>query len=136
MSLKITIKPDERVIIGGAVITNGNNQGCSLIIENKVPVLRRKDILKEDRANTLCKRIYFVIQLMYVDDKNLVEYHKMYWELVKNVVHNVPETIKYIDNISEKILGGDYYQALKFAKKLINYEAEVLNCEQKSLKRI
>ena len=119
MALKITIKPNERIMIGGAVITNGNNQRCSLIIENKVPVMRRKDILKEDNADTLFRKIYFVIQLMYMDDKNLVKYHKMYWKLVNNIVQNVPVIIKYIDNISEKILGGDYYRALKFAKKLI-----------------
>ena len=116
-------------MIGGAVITNGNNKRCSLIIENNVPVLRRKDILKEECANTLCKRIYFVIQLMYMDDKNLVNYHKMYWKLVNNLVQNVPDMISYIYHISERILAGDYYKALKSAKKLVDYEKEVLNCE-------
>ncbi len=130
MALKITLKPNERIIIGEAVITNGNSQACNLIIENKVPILRQKDILKENNANTLGQKIYFTIQLMYIDDDNLVEYHKMYWELVNNIIQTVPEVLKFIDNISENILGVNYYQALKSAKQLVNYETEVLNYEQ------
>ena len=133
MALKITLKSGERIIIGEAVITNGNNQVSSLIIENKVPVLRQKDILKENNANTLGQKIYFTIQLMYIDDNKLVEYHKMYWEFVNNIIQTVPEVLKFIDNISENILGGDYYQALKSAKQLVNYETEVLNYEQQPL---
>jgi len=133
MALKITLKPGERIIIGEAVISNGNNQVCSLLIENKVPVLRQKDILKENNANTLGQKIYFTIQLMYIDDNKLVEYHEIYWKLVNNIIQTVPEVLKFIDNISENILGGDYYQALKSAKQLVNYETEVLNYEQQSL---
>ena len=130
MALKITLKPDERIIIGEAVISNGNKQACSLLIENKVTVLRQKDILKENNANTIGQKIYFTIQLMYIDNTNIVEYHEIYWKLVNNIIQTVPEVLKFIDNISENILGGDYYQALKSAKQLVTYETEVLNYEQ------
>jgi flagellar protein FlbT len=136
MALKINLKPKERIIIGEAVISNGNRQTCSLIIENKVPVLRQKDILKEDNANTLGQKIYFTIQLMYIDNDNLVEYHEIYWKLVKNIIKTVPEVLKLIDNISENIVGCDYYQALKSAKQLVNYETEVLNYEKQPLECI
>lgn len=72
MALKIKLKPHERLIIGGAVVANGDSK-CDLIIENEVPVLRDKDILREKEANTPSKRVYFAIQLMYVDNKDLVE---------------------------------------------------------------
>lgn len=129
MTLKITLKPHERIIIGSAVITNGD-QRCNLSIENRIPILRQKDILKEDKTNTLALKIYFVIQLMYIDEENLVKYHKTYWELIGKITQTIPNVLKFIDDISENILSGDYYHALKSAKKLINYEAEVLNREQ------
>ncbi len=66
MPLKISLKAGERVIIGGAVITNGKLK-TELFVENKVPVLRQKDILSIKEADTPCRRIYFVIQLMYMD---------------------------------------------------------------------
>ena len=64
MALKITLKPNEKMIVGGAVVTNGNAKNSDLIIENNVPVLRQKDILSEQDAASHCSRIYFVIQLM------------------------------------------------------------------------
>jgi len=40
MALKITLKPNEKMIVGGAVITNANIRNTDLIIENNVPILR------------------------------------------------------------------------------------------------
>jgi flagellar protein FlbT len=125
MALKIILKPHERIILGGAVVTNGRSKS-ELIIENNVPILRQKDILSEKEANSPCRRIYFVIQLMYVDEENLVTHHNTYWKLVQGLISAAPSTIGPIDQISIHILAGRYYQALKLGKKLIDYEEEIL----------
>ena len=125
MGLKITLKPGERMIISGAVIMNGGSKS-NFVIENKVPILREKDILSTENANTPAKRIYFSIQLMYIDEKNLTAHHKLYWELVRAFLEAVPSALGITDRISEDILNGGYYQALKNCKKLIAYEEEVL----------
>ncbi len=44
MALKISLKPDERIIIGGAVLQNGGARS-DFVIENSVPILREKDIM-------------------------------------------------------------------------------------------
>ena len=124
MALKIKLKPHERLIIGGAVITNGDAK-CDLIIENEVPVLRDKDILREKDADTPSRRIYFIIQLMYVDNTDIVEKHNIYWSLVKDFVEAAPSTAETIAAISSLIIEGKYYSALKMARKLIEYEEEV-----------
>jgi flagellar protein FlbT len=126
MALKITLKPNEKMIAGGAVLTNGNRKNADLIIENKVPVLRQKDILSEKEANSPWSRIYFSIQLMYVDEENLTDHHKTYWKLVREVLDAAPSLTGVIDQINEQILSGRYYKALKLAGDLINYEQEVL----------
>lgn len=125
MSLKISLKPGERLIIGGAVVSNGNTK-CELTIENNVPIMRQKDILRERDANTPCKRIYFVIQLMYVDNGNLAEKHDLYWRLAKDVAEAAPSTAGLIAQMSDHIVNGKHYQALKLAKKLIAYEEEAV----------
>ena len=127
MALKITLKPQEKMILGAAVITNANNASSNLIIENKVPILREKDILSEKEANSPCRRIYFVIQLMYIDEENLKIHQQNYWNLVKDLVEAVPSTVAFIDQISEQIVSGRYYQALKRAQKLCDYEQEVIS---------
>jgi flagellar protein FlbT len=126
MALKITLKPNEKMIIGGAVITNGNINNTDLIIENNVPILRQKDILNEKDAASPCSRIYFLIQLMYIDEENLTTHQHTYWELVRELLEAVPRLTGHIDQINENILNGNCYRALKLASKLIDYEREVL----------
>jgi flagellar protein FlbT len=126
MALKITLKPGERMILGGAVVTNGSASSCDLVIENKTPILRQKDILNEEKADSPCRRIYYAIQLMYIDEGNSSAYQKVYWNLVKDVVQAAPSTVSLIDAISEHILQRRYYQALKLTKKLIEYEQEAI----------
>ena len=125
MGLKITLKPKERMIIGGAVITNGDSK-CDLIIENKVPLLRESNILTEEDANTPGRRIYFVIQLMYIDEENLILHHKAYWELVSEFIKAAPSSLGMIKEISDHIVNNRYYMALKLAGKLIEYEQEII----------
>lgn len=129
MALKITLKPKERMIIGGAVLANGNRT-TDFIVENTVPILREKDIMSEKDANSPCLRIYFVIQLMYIDENNLKTHHKTYWKLVQDVLAAAPSMLKLVDHISDHILHTHYYQALKLTKELIAYEKELLNVRE------
>ena len=125
MALKIALKPREKMIIDGAVITNGNNR-CELYIENSVPILRQKDILTEEEADSPARRIYFTIQLMYIDEENLTLYHKNYWKLIKDLIQAAPTLLGIIDEINDQILNGQYYRALKLAKQMIRYEREAI----------
>ena len=126
MALKITLKPNEKMIVGGAVLTNGNAKNSDLIIENSVPVLRQKDILCETDATSHCRQIYFIIQLMYIDSENLADHQQTYWRLVHELIDLIPRLTVHIDAVNEHILIGNYYQALKLARHLISYEQEVL----------
>lgn len=125
MALKISLKPNERMIIGGAVIRNGGKAN-DLYVENKIPILREKDILGEQDANTPCRRLYLVIQLMYIDDANLSTYNDTYWSLVKDLIDAAPSMTTTLDRVSEFIVGGHYYQALKLTRDLMDYEEELI----------
>lgn len=125
MSLKIRLKSNEKILIGHAVVRNGD-KAAEIFIENSVPILREKEIMREDGATSPCRRLYFLVQLMYVDGENLVSYHHDYWELVKEIIAAAPSTKPLIEEISSDILELDYYHALKTAKKLIGYEEKLL----------
>jgi flagellar protein FlbT len=127
MALKITLKPREKMILSGAVISNGNHAACELIIENKVPILREKDILGEKDADSPCRSLYFIIQLMYIDAENSDIHQKNYWDLVKEIVRAAPSMTGLIDRINEDIVKNRYYHALKSARQLIDYEKEVIS---------
>ena len=102
MALKITLRPNEKMIIDGAVISNGGTTS-NFLIENEVPVLREKNIMSEKDADSPCRRIYFVIQLMYIDRENLTSYHDRYWKLVRELIDAAPSLLGIIDEISEQI---------------------------------
>ena len=126
MALKISLKPGEKMIIGGAVVKNGDAK-AELFVENKIPLLREKDILGEADAQTAAQKIYFTIQLMYIDQENLINHHNTYWNYVQQLSKAAPSTIPLIDQISEKIVGSKYYQALKLSRQLIDYEKEIMS---------
>ncbi len=125
MPLKITLKPGERLILAGAAITNGKST-ANLLIDNKVPILRQKDILGESDAVTPARRIYFVIQLMYLDQGNINLYEDRYTEFTDDFEKAVPSSASMIDKIRDHVRKKKFYPALKEAKQLIKYEKTIL----------
>ena len=127
MPLKLTLKPNEKVLIGTAVLTNAGSK-AEIIIQNNVPVLREKDIITEENADTIGKKVYFIVLNMYVDAKNESEYHTIYFKLINELMDIAPNTevLALIMEISQKILEGEHYIALKVCKKLLNYELELM----------
>lgn len=125
MALKIRLKPHEKILIGKAVVTNGP-KAVEFFIENTVPLLREKDIMKEDAATTPARRLYFLVQLMYVDEPSLATYHQRYWELVQEILMAAPSTTTIISNLSDLILSGEYYKAMKTANSLVEYEDQLV----------
>ncbi len=126
MSLKIILKPNEKMIVGGAVLRNADKP-ATLFIENNVLVLRERDIMKEELADTPCKRIYLTVQLMYMDENNLAHYHGIYWKQVGELTDVVKTMHPFVVEMGEYILASEYYKALKVAKKMIAYEKELLD---------
>ncbi len=131
MPLKISLKPGEKLYIGGAVVMNGESHSEFSVL-NSTTILREKDILTEETANSPCRRIYLTIQLMYMDPENLAQHHSNYWMLVKDVLEAAPSFEGLIREISELILDENYYKALKVTKKLINRETEVIEHAKQS----
>jgi flagellar biosynthesis repressor protein FlbT len=125
MSLKIELKPRERVLIGECVITN-DNQRTRLLIDGSVPILREKDIMTPRRANTLAKRIYLAVQLMYTAKDPRV-HHELYFSLIRDAMKVAPSMWEHIESINNHILSGEMYKALKDAKRLVARERDLLN---------
>jgi flagellar protein FlbT len=125
MGLKVELKPGERLIVGECLITNGD-QRTRLLVEGNSAILREKDIMTAAAADTPAKRLYLVVQLMYTArDPSL--HHNTYFTLMRDLMQAAPSAWKYLAAISNHILAGDMYKALKSAKTLIEYEKELLS---------
>src|SRR6266481_3862596 len=126
MALKVELKPNERIIIGSCVITNTEQRTRLLIDGENVPILREKDILTPETADTPAKLIYLAVQLMYISPDAQAN-HGTYFNLIRDVVTAVPSTWPLIEAINNHILSGDLYLALKETKKLVAYEKQLLD---------
>jgi len=125
MALKVELKPHERIIIGNCVISNTDQRARLLIDGDKIPILREKDIMTPETADTPAKLVYLAVQLMYIAPDPQVN-HSTYFSLVRDIVTAAPSAWPVIEEINNCILNGDMYQALKEAKKLVAYEKKLL----------
>lgn len=124
MALVIDLKPGEKILIGDAVITN-DTQRTRLHIAGNSPILREKDVLQEEEANTPCKKVCFLIQCMYLA-RNPREYHEKYFDMVREIQNASPSSAFFFMQINEQIIAGLYYKALKLGKELVEHERELL----------
>lgn len=129
MALKVELKPNERIIVGACVITNTDQRARLLIEGDRIPILREKDILTPETADTPAKLVYLAVQLMYLSSEPQVN-HGTYFSLLRDIVTAVPSAWPIIEGINNEILNGDLYRALKEARKLIAYEAKLRDRNQ------
>ena len=102
-----------------------DDQRTRLFIEGDAPILREKDILTPATADSPAKKIYLVVQLMYLD-QNVGPHHQLYFELVQQFLEAAPSALSIVAEVNNRILSGDLYKALKAAKKLVGYEGELI----------
>jgi len=127
MALKLSLKPDERLVINGAVIANADRR-ATLIVHNKASILREKDILQEEDVDTPAKRIYFPIMLMYMDQSQMAKYYDEFVLRMTEFMNAIstPEAIENCVKISRDVMDRNFYKALINCKKLLAFEEERL----------
>lgn len=120
MPLKIELKPHESIIVGGAIITNENSR-TRFYIDGDVPILREKFILREKDADTPAKRVYYVVQQLYLTGGNK-EFQKLFIEYMRDLQTAAPSLRPTLTPVAEAVIVGNYYEAIKNASKLIEME--------------
>ena len=137
MPLSLTLKPDEKAIIGGAAIQNGPKT-TTITITNKTVILREKDVLTSETANTPAKRIYFAVQLMYLAGslEESRDVHGAFLELTRDFMAACPteEAIGLVAEIGQNVIAEKFYKALKLCKDLIKYEKSIIDFDPANAK--
>lgn len=127
MPLKLSLKPGERFVVNGAVLQNGDRRAV-LLLQNKASILREKDIIQPEEANTPARRIYFPIMMMYLDP---AEANRHYDDFVLRMnefmgVIRATDILKECVSISREVMAAEYYKALTRCRKLLTYEQGLL----------
>ncbi len=136
MPLKLSLKPGEKFVLNGAVIANGDRR-TSLVIQNKACVLREKDILQAEDANTPARRIYFPIMMMYLDNDAPETYYSQFALRMTEFMEAIRdrEMLARCVDISKYVMNGDYYNALVKCRSLFEFEQERLKYDSESVSK-
>jgi flagellar protein FlbT len=124
MPLRVELKPFERIIIGESVIINSGTR-TTFLIDGEAPILREKDTVTAETANTPVKRLYLCVQTMYLKN-DIPRYRAAYLGFLKDLREAIPESRDAIDAINNHISGGALYKALKEIRKLTKAEEQQL----------
>jgi flagellar protein FlbT len=124
MPLRVELKPFERIVIGESVIINSANRTCFLV-DGEAPILREKDTISAETADTTAKRLYVCVQTMYLK-KDPDPYRATYLGLLDELARQMPDQRDLIAAIAQQVSGGRLYKALKDIRKLIAREQQPL----------
>ncbi|GLS42279.1 flagellar biosynthesis repressor FlbT [Methylobacterium brachythecii] len=125
MPLKIDLKPNERLIIGNAAIRNGDRR-ASFVLETNTKFLRETEIITESDADTPCKKLYVLLQVIYLVDETF-EAENGFTALATQIMEAAPSMAPRIAAIHDSMTSGERYRALKLGRELIAYERDLLS---------
>ena len=118
MALKFVLRPGEKMVVNGAVIGAGDQQG-SILLFNKAHFLRGREIMREEEATTLERRIYFVIQLAYLFPEDAPLNLTRCAEFLEEAKTQHPDRAESFAEIEDEVRHGNYYRALKLCGRLV-----------------
>jgi flagellar biosynthesis repressor protein FlbT len=124
MPLRVELKPFERIVVGESVIINSGSRTCFLI-DGEAPILRERDTVTAETANTPAKRLYFCIQMMYLKN-DIARYRTSYLGFLACLREAMPGSRDAIDAVDDHVSASALYKALKEARKLMKREQERL----------
>lgn len=125
MGLRLTLKPNERVLINGCVVRN-NDRRQQIIIETHADIVREADLLKENEARTPVKEVYFFIQAALLDPDKRSKLVPIIQERLGKLVPVFHDEVgQHIFEAANFVSHADFYKAMRALRPLIEYEARL-----------
>ncbi|WP_238232660.1 flagellar biosynthesis repressor FlbT [Methylobacterium thuringiense] len=124
MPLRITLKPNERLIINGASIRNGN-RNADFLLESHCKFLRESEIIHESDADTAAKMICVTLQVIYLND-DPSEVLELFYSQAAELMRAAPSTAPYLLAIEKELEVKRFHAAIKMGRELIVYERSLL----------
>lgn len=126
MTLRISLRDGEKVVINGAVIRASGR--TDLAIESKVTILRGREIMGPAEATTPARALYFHTMMAYLDPDGIEQHHRNILVALGNLATLLPteEARAATRRFAERAAAADYYRALGDCRALIRCENDAL----------
>jgi flagellar protein FlbT len=116
MPLKMTLEPQEWLMVGDTRIVNIWNETSKFKIDGAAPVLRQAHTISKDDADTPAKRVYYSMQKLYLGIDSCPD---EYFGLVKTLLAECPSAAETVQKANTQIANGSFYGALREYRKLL-----------------
>ena len=126
--LVLKLAPKERILINGAVIENGDRRSRLSIVTPNAHILRLRDAIHPDEANTPVRRVCYVAQLVLSGDAQPAEARHQLLRGIEQLSQALtdPDSREKLDTATRAVLDGQTYQALKALRALLPREERLL----------
>ncbi|MGB3502521.1 MAG: flagellar biosynthesis repressor FlbT [Mesorhizobium sp.] len=132
-SLRISLKPNEKIYINGAVVKVDRKVSIELL--NDVQFLLENHVMQADQASTPLRQLYFMVQIMLMTPGDAAEARALFRRTLPALLaafadDHICRSLKDIDRLVSE---GDVYAALKAIRALYPLEAEVLEASSSGI---
>lgn len=126
MTLRISLRDGEKVVINGAVIRASGR--TDLAIQSKVTILRGREIMNPAEASTPARALYFHTMMAYLDPDGIARHHSSIVEALSSVTRLATcETGREaVASFATRAASADYYRALGECRALMRLEHDAL----------
>ncbi|MEM7519455.1 MAG: flagellar biosynthesis repressor FlbT [Pseudomonadota bacterium] len=127
--LVLKLGPKERVLINGAVIENGDRRSRLSIMTPDANILRLRDAIHPEEANTPVRRACFAMQMVLSGDTPPEKAHHSLMRKIEELsqVFQDNDSRRILAEASEAVNGDQHYRALKSLRSLMPREDRMLS---------
>lgn len=126
--LVLKLCPHERVLINGAVIRNGDRRSRLTILTPHANILRLRDAIHPDEANTPVRRVCYAAQLVLSGDIDPADARHQLLRGIEQLsqVLTDHDSRQLLARATEAVLSDAHYAALKSLRGLLPREERLL----------
>ena len=122
--LVLKLGPHERVLINGAVIENGEKRSRLAVMSPNAHILRLRDAIHPEEANTPVRRVCYIAQLVLTGDADADDAK---FQLLRGIeqlsqVLTDHDSRSLLSQATAAVLGAQPYQVLKALRGLLPRE--------------
>ncbi|MDS9466069.1 flagellar biosynthesis repressor FlbT [Paracoccus sp. MBLB3053] len=126
--LILKLAPNERILVNGAVIENGERRTRISIKTPNAAILRLRDAIHPAEAQTPVSRICYICQLVLTAEAEEDHGREQALEGIAQLAQVFPlgATRELLDDAARHLREGNFYLAMKLLRGLLPLEASLL----------
>lgn len=126
MPLKIRVKPEGKIVAGGAVLKNVGTRPADLLVLSDSPVLRDDYLMNIDRKDESdAATVYFLLQMIYLFKGKGQPLDNLVISTIKNFSALYPALSSTVTEIIRLLESGESFRALRLGQELLKAQAGV-----------